>query len=176
MTLKAIVGLGNPGPQFHKTRHNAGFMIIDALAQSAGCTWHTKDLLHYADCQIKGKPVILVKPQTFMNDSGAAMAFLTKKGIKPEEILVIHDELEHPLGKLSTRHGGSARGHNGLKSIIQRIGENFHRLRVGIGRPLEKHMVPTYVLEKFTPEEFERFSPLIDDAIELVGTVLDTLG
>lgn len=152
--IKAIIGLGNPGTKFSRTRHNIGFILIDKLAEQENLNWHDqKNLLHTEIIIPENQKILLIKPQTFMNNSGDTLSFLTKKGIKAEEILVIHDELEKPFNSITFRFGGSAKGHNGLRSIIEKIGQNFWRLRFGIGRPEQKEMVGDYVLSPFTPEE-----------------------
>ena len=158
LNIKAIIGLGNPGPRYYYTRHNIGFRIIDALAQRYNLSWQSKNNAEIAQFVSPSKTVLLVKPQTFMNDSGKVIPSLLKQGIKADQILVIHDELEQPFGAIKIKQGGSARGHNGLKSIIAAMGDQFPRLRFGIARPAIKEEVPNYVLEKFNenPEEIER--------------------
>lgn len=151
--IKAIIGLGNPGARFHGTRHNIGFMIVDALAAQYHASWQHKDDMELAQIIIKGHPVLLVKPQTFMNESGRVIPFLLKKGMRADNLLVVHDELEKPFGSLAMNRGGSARGHNGLRSIMGVIGPDFVRLRFGIGRPEHKEEVGDYVLERFTIDE-----------------------
>jgi peptidyl-tRNA hydrolase, PTH1 family len=166
--IKAIIGLGNPGHKFELNRHNIGFLILDALSDRFNGHWEAKPNMELAEISIgseagsengsgvgqevgKGpKNILLIKPQTFMNDSGKVIGFLQKKGIRPENILVIHDELEFPFGKLQVRFGGSARGHNGLRSIIEHCGPEFVRLRFGIDRPANKDMVSQHVLSNFT--------------------------
>jgi peptidyl-tRNA hydrolase, PTH1 family len=151
---RAIVGLGNPGAQYVDTRHNIGFTILDRLAHRYDALWQSCTQYEFATVVINGHKLLLVKPQTFMNHSGAIMANLLKKGIKPSEIIVVHDELEKIFGSLGLKEGGSHRGHNGLRSIIGAIGNNFSRIRFGIGRPPRKEDVPTYVLAQFAePKE-----------------------
>ena len=118
MNIKVIIGLGNPGTKYQRTRHNIGFLILDALAEKYNASWHTKDNREVAEIEINGKKIILIKPQTFMNSSGKIIPSLLKQGVKPENILVVHDELEKPFGKVELKIGGSHRGHNGLRSII----------------------------------------------------------
>lgn len=152
--IKAIIGLGNPGAKYKDTRHNIGFILIDALAQANNLDWHEqKNLLHTELISSDNQKILLIKPQTFMNNSGDILPFLTKKGIKPEEILVIHDELEKPFASLTFRFSGSAKGHNGLRSLIEKMGQHFWRLRFGIGRPEQKEMVGEYVLSSFNSSE-----------------------
>ena len=144
--IKAIIGLGNPGPRFNKTRHNIGFMVLDYLAEQQQTSWSKKDSMEIATTRIHDKKIILIKPQTFMNASGQILPSLKKQGIQPEEILVIHDDIDIPFGGLKWRFGGSPRGHNGLKSIITYIGKDFLRFRFGVDRPEHKDDVPDYVL------------------------------
>ncbi len=166
-TIKTILGLGNPGPKFFYNRHNIGFRVLDALAEKYNGTWQSKDKAEIAEITLGNKKIILIKPQTFMNSSGDVIPRLIKKGIKPEEIVVVHDELELPFGKLAFKIGGSAKGHNGLRSIISQCGENFHRLRFGVGRPENREDVPDYVLENFSenPADVDK---LIDQAVTML--------
>lgn len=168
-TIKAIIGLGNPGQSYYKNRHSIGFRVLDELAKRHGASWSKKDTLETTVIPI-GPQVILVKPQTFMNSSGQVLHILLKKGIKPEQILVIHDELEKPFGSIMMRFGGSHRGHNGLKSIMGVIGDQFWRLRFGIDRPQDKNEVADYVLSNFPPDQEPLISGHIDKAINLLET------
>ena len=170
MNIKAIIGLGNPGPKFTNTRHNIGFKILDKLAQEYDATWKQEKNFEKTEITLNEKNILLIKPQTFMNNSGDVIPFLQKKGIKPEEVLVIHDELEKPFGNISIRQGGSAKGHNGLKSIIEKCGQDFWRLRFGIGRPEHREDVPDYVLSNFDKNEQENIEIIIDKALEQIKT------
>ncbi len=165
--IKAIIGLGNPGKKFERTRHNIGFMVLDELADRYGASWETKNNMEVTTILINDKPVLLVKPQTFMNNSGDVLPLLQKKGITKNNIVVVHDELEIPFGAVKIKMDGSARGHNGLKSIIERIGDAFVRVRCGIGRPVEKNAVPDYVLSPFA-ESPSVIATMIDQAITLL--------
>jgi len=147
---KAVIGLGNPGQKFLFNRHNIGFMVVDYLALQFQGTWREQDNILYTTIEIENNKILIVKPQSFMNSSGIAIPWLAKKNIKLAEILVVHDELEHPFGKVSYRCGGSARGHNGLRSLIAQSGPDFCRIRCGIGRPEKKEDVAHYVLSDFT--------------------------
>lgn len=153
--ITTIIGLGNPGPRFNFTHHNAGFMIVDALADKYGGIWQEKDTMALASIMIGDKKIVLVKPLTFMNESGTIFSSLHKKGITNENIIVVHDELEKPFGSISFREGGSHRGHNGVRSIIENIGPDFLRLRFGIGRPEHKEQVHDYVLAPFAQDPNE---------------------
>ena len=144
--VRLIVGLGNPGKEYENTRHNVGFMVLDGLLRGRS-EWRWDGA--WSALMASWDGAIFCKPQTYMNDSGKVIPSILKQGIKPENILVIHDELEQPFGKIQLRMGGSARGHNGLKSIIAACGDQFARMRIGISRPANKEDVPDYVLQKF---------------------------
>lgn len=165
--IKAIIGLGNPGPKFLKNRHNIGFLVLDALAENYNASWQKKDILELAEVRTDDKTILLIKPQTFMNTSGKVIPFLQKKGIKPENILVVHDELEMPFGKQKIKFGGSAKGHNGLRSIIDYVGKDFWRLSFGIGRPERREDVGNYVLSNFS-EEMQAFNNALQNAVETI--------
>lgn len=169
--IKAIIGLGNPGLRYANTRHNIGFRVIDELAKKYGATWRKLSDMEYARLQLDDTSIALVKPQTFMNSSGDVIPYLKKDGIKPEEILVVHDELELPFGDIAFKFGGSAKGHNGLKSIIAAMGADFARLRIGIGRPEQREEVPNYVLQPFTQDNMQ-INEIIERSIGLIVDVL----
>ena len=113
-TIKAIIGLGNPGSKYYTTRHSIGFRILDALADKHNLVWQKSDLMEYAELR-NDAVIYFIKPMTYMNSSGKVIPWLQKKGIKAEDIMVIHDDLEKKFGSLSIKQGGSARGHNGLR-------------------------------------------------------------
>lgn len=166
--IKAIIGLGNPGLRYINTRHNIGFKIVDAFLQAhGGGNWRHKDEMDIIEINLNDSPLLLIKPQTFMNMSGRVIPALQKRGITPEQILVVHDDLEKPFGTLALKQGGSHKGHNGLRSIIAFCGPDFWRLRFGIGRPLEQKDVPNYVLENFK-EPAQKIDELIVQAVELI--------
>ncbi len=162
--IKVIIGLGNPGPAYVYTRHNIGFRVVDALVDEVHGSWKKRDNAEVAQVVLEGMSFIVIKPQTFMNSSGAIWPWLAKQGIKPEEVLVVHDELELPFGKVALKLGGSAKGHNGLKSLISYAGDQFYRMRCGIGRPEQREDVPDYVLAKFN-EKPELVDALLVQAI-----------
>ena len=164
-TVKLIVGLGNPGPRYANNRHNVGFQCLDRLAQAHGLAFQRREnkaLL--ARGQIAGVEVILAKPQTYVNLSGQAVERLARSYQVPlEDILVIYDDMDLPLGRIRLRPGGGAGGHKGVRSIIEHLGSrDFPRLRVGIGRPPGRMDPVDYVLGDFTPEE----RPVIEEAYE----------
>lgn len=153
---RIVAGLGNPGRQYAENRHNAGFMAVDYLARTHGFAF-TKMMHHglVAQGSISGQRVVLVKPQTFMNDSGACVGPIVKFYKAPlDDLLVVYDELDLPFEQLRMRPSGSAGGHNGMKSIIQRAGgQDFPRIRFGIGRPPGRQAPRDFVLDDFSREE-----------------------
>lgn len=180
--IRAVIGLGNPGSKYSKTRHNIGFRFLDMLAERYAAEWNEKELMEYAQALISEeggmiqRSVHLIKPTTFMNNSGRVLSFLLKNGIKPEEIVVVHDELEKPFGKSGVRWDGGARGHNGLRSVIGVIGKDFWRLWFGIGRPEDKSMVGNYVLMPFSNEEEVLIEKLLEDGVGFLEAGIDVLG
>ena len=169
--IQVIIGLGNPGPAYYHNRHSIGFRVVDALAEKYGAVWRERDDMLIAEATINSKKLLLIKPQTFMNSSGRVVPFWTKRGIKAEHMLVVHDELEQPFGKVSFRIGGSARGHNGLKSLIASCGDQFARIRCGISRPEQKEQVPSYVLQNFS-ESAKEVDHLIEVAVSMIEEYL----
>ncbi len=169
-TIRAIIGLGNPGSKYAKNRHNIGFRVVDELVAAQGGNWQTADNMVYAVLRPAGasQDVYIIKPQTYMNDSGRVLPWLAKKGIKADQILVIHDELEKKFGQVLLKFGGSHKGHNGLKSLIGMIGADFWRLKFGIDRPADREEVPNYVLANFPGTEEAQIPGLIDQAARLV--------
>lgn len=141
-----VVGLGNPGSQYSKNRHNIGFMVLDELANHLGITFYESKNLK--SCIAIGQEVVLCKPLTYMNASGEAVQ-LVQSYYKLADFFVVHDELEIPLGALRFKKGGGHGGHNGLRSIDEYCGKEYVRARCGIGRPLEKSQVAHYVLSDF---------------------------
>lgn len=173
--MKLIVGLGNPGKEYEKTRHNTGFMVMDKLADEFNVQISTSKFKgEYVKFKYKSEDVILLKPMTFMNLSGESVsALMNFFKIKVEDLLVIYDDLDMPVGKLRLRESGSAGGHNGIKSIISHVKtQNFKRIRVGIDR---NPLIPTadYVLGKFMNNEQGDIQKGIDNACQAVMTYLD---
>jgi peptidyl-tRNA hydrolase, PTH1 family len=170
-----IVGLGNPGKEYANTRHNVGFMTLDALARKYGLSFGKKEKkADTASGMIAGRKVLLAKPQTYMNLSGEAVRGLMDfYKIPRENLLVISDDLDIPLGTLRLRPGGSAGGQRGLKSIIQHIGsQEFNRVRFGIGRPPGKMDPSDYVLQAFKGDDEILAQEVIDRAIKAIETWL----
>lgn len=165
--VTAIIGLGNPGPKFAFTPHNIGFLVLDQMCDTySNGTWQEKKNMLICNIDINDRQLTLVKPQTFMNNSGEVLSHLKKDGIKQENILTIHDEIDYKFGKVNFKDGGSARGHNGLRSIIQHGGQNFVRMRVGVGRPEDRHQVGNFVTAPFQ-ESDQQVQELIDQSIQL---------
>ena len=169
-----IIGLGNPGLKYKKTRHNLGFMVLDAFSKENNFPkfkLQKKFLAKISEGALDNKKVLLVKPQTFMNSTGKIATWLKKRGIQEDEVVVIHDDLEKPFGTVSVKEGGSARGHNGVKSLMDLFGPNFYRLRCGIGRPEKKSDVADYVLSNFTEGEVH-VEEMIQQAISQIEGLL----
>jgi len=170
-----IAGLGNPGPEYAGTRHNAGHMVADLLAERMGARFKAHRTRNdVADGRLAGVPVTLAEPRTYMNLSGgpvAAIAAFYK--IPPERIVVIHDELDIPFGAVRIKFGGGDNGHNGLRSITQALGTNdYDRARFGIGRPPGRMDAATYVLRDFSAAERKELPLLIDRCADAVETLL----
>ena len=155
--MKIIAGLGNPGAEYARTRHNVGFMLVDALADKlgAGGEWRLKQDAMIAETRIGMEKVILMKPMTYMNESGRAVGpLLSWYKLTSSDLIVMHDDIDIPVGTVRIRKKGSAGGHNGMKSVLYHVGdENFARVRIGIGRPKENWTVINHVLSTFSDEE-----------------------
>ncbi len=162
--MKLIAGLGNPGAEYQRTRHNAGFWFVDELARNSGASWRRESKLQceLARARIADVDVWLMKPQTFMNRSGAAvLAVSTFYRIPPAELLVVHDEIDLPPGAVRLKQGGGHGGHNGVRDVIANLGPDFWRMRLGVGHPGEKDQVLDAVLSRASSAE----QKLIDDAM-----------
>lgn len=162
--IKAVVGLGNPGAQYELTRHNIGFLALDALADAYDVRFEELRIRSQAEIVVDEQKILLVKPQTYMNHIGRICPVLQKMGISTQEMLVVHDDLELNFGTVKLKEGGSAAGHNGLRSMIEQCGANFPRIRVGIGRPV-KQDVSKYVLGRFSPQEMDELPQVLDTAV-----------
>lgn len=166
MSIRLIVGLGNPGPEYEQTRHNAGFWLVDNLAGSVRLARETRFSALAAKMSIAGQEVWLLEPQTYMNRSGQSVGALARfYKIEADEVLVVHDELDLPPGAAKLKKGGSSGGHNGLKDITAALGtQDYWRLRIGIGHPRSLNLqqpVADFVLHRPRKEE----QKLIDEAI-----------
>ncbi len=170
-SVRIIAGLGNPGVSYIGTRHNVGFAVLDAFAELCGAIWKP-DSAHKG-LVARGPGVLLVKPQTFMNDSGVCVGALMRYfKFTPDQVLVVYDDIALPVGSLRLREGGSAGGHNGMKSLIAHLGtESFPRLRVGIGSHGRQTLV-SHVLGGFAPEEKEVMQAAISRAAEALQCLL----
>ena len=159
-----IVGLGNPGPEYQRHRHNVGFIAVDAIHRRHGFSpWRRRFQGDIAEGALAGEKVLLLKPQTYMNDSGRAVqAAAHFHKLEPKDIVVIHDEVDLPPGKTRLKTGGGAAGHNGLRSIDAEIGDGYRRVRIGVGHPGNKEAVPYYVLHDFHKSDAVWLVPLID--------------
>ena len=174
--IKLIVGLGNPGDKYTDTRHNAGEWLIERLARRFNVSLNpeSKFFGKTARTLVNGKEVRLLVPTTFMNLSGKAVGALASfYRIKPEEILVIHDELDLPPGTAKLKQGGGHGGHNGLKDIVAQLGNNndFYRLRIGIGHPGHRDVVAGYVLNKPSPVDRDALEKVLDEATDCVEMI-----
>ena len=174
--IKLFVGLGNPGPEYEATRHNAGFWWIDALARELKVTLVPERSYHglVARASVAGHSVWLLQPQTFMNLSGKSVAALARFfRIPPEEILVAHDELDIPPGQAKLKRGGSHAGHNGLRDIHAQLGtSDYWRLRIGIGHPGIKSEVANWVLKKPAPDQRDALEQSIQRAVRALPDLL----
>ena len=164
-----IVGLGNPGDEYAETRHNTGFMVLDAFAKASNIVFEDKRYGFVAETSLKGRKVYLLKPATFMNLSGNAVRYwLNKENIDQSRLLVVSDDVAIPVGQFRLKANGSNGGHNGLGHIQQLIGQQYARLRMGIGNDYPVGMQIDHVLGRFSAEEREHLQPAIDMAVDIV--------
>ncbi|MEW9502926.1 aminoacyl-tRNA hydrolase [Jeotgalibacillus marinus] len=174
--MKLIVGLGNPGKQYDKTKHNIGFSVIDELA----ARWDAPLLQSkfkgaFSTVHKNGEKVILLKPLTYMNLSGESIRpLMDYYDIQTEDLVVLYDDLDLPTGSLRLRQKGSAGGHNGIKSTISHVGtQNFNRIRIGINRPPQGMKVPDYVLSRFSDEDWAAMQDVIKKSADACETFLE---
>ncbi len=167
-----IVGLGNIGAEYHQTRHNIGFMILDAMAMASNISFSTQRYGDVAYARLKNKQLVLLKPSTYMNLSGEAVRYWAQKEKIPvENILILVDDLALPFGAIRIKGSGSDAGHNGLKNIAAMLGtQAYPRLRFGIGSDFARGHQIDYVLGKFTPEQMEALPARLDVAIDAIKT------
>ncbi|WP_215224582.1 aminoacyl-tRNA hydrolase [Echinicola shivajiensis] len=165
-----IIGLGNIGPEYELTRHNIGFLTLDRLADQEGLSWKSNRLAFTAEYKFKGRNIHMIKPTTYMNLSGKAMNFWMKELKVPKEnVLVIVDDVAIPFGKLRLRAKGSSAGHNGLKNIEEVTGgQNYPRLRFGIGDDYPKGRQVDYVLGRWSQSEVDELPMIMDKAIDMI--------
>lgn len=175
---KLIVGLGNPGDKYIETRHNVGFMFVDQMAKDLNLKF-TVDKIFQAEMTstfINGEKIYLVKPLTFMNESGKAVhALLSYYGLENDDLIVVYDDLDMNVGKLRFRKKGSAGGHNGIRSIIKHIdSQEFKRIKIGIGRPKQRMTVSHHVLGKFDQEDYIDVLNILDRVDKAVNFYLQS--
>jgi PTH1 family peptidyl-tRNA hydrolase len=166
--VQLVVGLGNPGPRYAGTRHNAGFLVVDALAQRRTLTFAKQ---RHALVARGPSGLVVARPTTFMNLSGAAVqALMTRHGVRPDDVLLVHDDLDLPLGRVRLKRGGGAGGQRGVQDTIDRVGPAFARLKVGVSRPPTGWPAERWVLSRFDETELplvERVVAAATDALEL---------
>ena len=181
-STRIIIGLGNPGAEYSRNRHNVGFMCVNLLAKNIGASFDKKEgLARTAHGKIDSTTVILARPQTYMNLSGRAVVkFVEKYKVKPEAIIVIHDDMDLRLGQLRIREGGRSAGHRGIESIICELGSgDFVRVRVGVGRPEgespadKRSAVVDFVLEDFSADESRTIHDTVPGVVEAVKTIVN---
>ena len=164
-----IVGLGNVGAEYDQTRHNTGFMVLDAFAKASNIVFEDKRYGFVAETSLKGRKVILLKPSTYMNLSGNAVRYwLNKENIDQQRLLVVSDDVALPLGAFRLKASGSNGGHNGLGHIQQLIGQNYARLRMGIGNEYARGGQIDWVLGRYSDEELKTLQPSIDLGVEII--------
>jgi PTH1 family peptidyl-tRNA hydrolase len=172
-----VVGLGNPGPVYAKTRHNVGFMVADLLAGRADSAFkaHKRSGADVATGRLAGRPVIIGKPRSYMNESGRQVAALAKfYSVAPADVIVIHDELDIDFGRIRLKFGGGVAGHNGLRSVASALGTNdFHRVRIGIGRPPGRKEPAAFVLEAFSAAERTEVPVICEQAADAAEVLIE---
>jgi len=172
--MKLIVGLGNPGPEYRGTRHSVGFDVLDRLGErGGGAGWQQKFKGELGRATVGGESCLLLRPLTFMNRSGISVG-LTREyfHVAPEDIVVVHDEVDLPFGRLRVKTGGGHAGHNGLRSLVESLGTaDFARVRVGVGRP-QRGDLADYVLSRWNAEELEWLGDLLDRSADAVAEIV----
>jgi len=164
-----LVGLGNIGPDYELTRHNTGFMVLDAFAKASNTVFEDRRYGFVGETSLKGRKVVLLKPSTFMNLSGNAVRYwLNKENIDQSRLLVVSDDVALPLGQFRLKAGGSNGGHNGLGHIQQLIGQNYARLRMGIGNDYPQGGQIDWVLGRYSDEELRELQPAVDVAVDIL--------
>ena len=164
-----IVGLGNPGNDYAQTRHNTGYMVLDAFAKASNIVFSDRRYGYVAEASLKGRKVFLLKPTTYMNLSGNAVRYwLGKENIDQSRLLVVSDEVALPLGQFRLKANGSNGGHNGLGHIQQLIGQQYARLRMGIGNDFPRGMQVDWVLGRYSETELQTLQPAIDVAVDII--------
>ena len=175
LPLKLVVGLGNPGREYARTRHNAGWWLVDELAARFNGSWRHDARAHteLARVDVAGTPLWLLKPTAFMNRSGGPVAAVANfYGIEPGEILLVHDDIDLPPGVARLKLGGGHGGHNGVRDVIAHLGADFWRLRLGVGHPGTKHLVLDAVLDRPTQAEQQAIDEALSRALEIMPELL----
>lgn len=176
-TITAIAGLGNPGRQYRRTRHNLGFLVIDALAQAHNTNWQRSKSFHalVSRVEMSGRTILLVKPQTYMNESGRSLrAISTFYQYAPDQFTVLYDEVNLAMGRIKLSVRGSAGGHKGITSIIEQVGEGVMRFRMGIGPKYPPEItVENFVLGKFTSNEQSTVNKKIAEYVSAINLLVD---
>ena len=173
-----VAGLGNPGPSYARTRHNAGAMVVEAMADAAGERFRKRRFLPVEIAEIRdadsGEALVLARPTTFMNLCGPPLASLAKKvRVGVDRVIACHDDIDLPFGVLQVKQGGSTAGHQGLNSMVQAFGsKDFYRVRLGVGRPPGRQDPADYVLELFAPRERDEVAVLVQEAADAVRTII----
>lgn len=171
-----MVGLGNPGPVYAKNRHNLGFMVADLLAARAGSPYklHKRSGADVAGARLAGRPVVLAKPRSYMNESGRQVGALARfYSLPPDQVIVIHDDLDLDFGKIRLKLGGGEGGHNGLRSVAAHLStKDFYRVRIGIGRPPGRKDPAAFVLENFTAAERPEVPVICEQAADATELLL----
>jgi PTH1 family peptidyl-tRNA hydrolase len=172
-----VVGLGNPGPDYAKNRHNLGFMVADVLADRIGSGFkvHKRSGAEVATGRIAGRSVVLAKPRTYMNESGRQVGPLAKfYSVSPADVVILHDELDIDFGRIRLKFGGGVAGHNGLRSVSSALGTNdFQRVRIGVGRPPGRKSGATFVLENFSATERPEVPTICEQAADATELLIE---
>ena len=172
-----VVGLGNPGPDYAKTRHNLGFVVADILADRIGSGFkvHKRSGAEVATGRIAGRSVVLAKPRVYMNESGRQVGPLAKfYSVAPADVIILHDELDIDFGQIRLKFGGGVAGHNGLRSVSSALGTNdFQRVRIGVGRPPGRKSGATFVLENFTAGERPEVPTICEQAADATELLIE---
>lgn len=172
-----VVGLGNPGPNYAKTRHNLGFMVADILADRIGSGFkvHKRSGADVTTGRLGGRSVVLAKPRTYMNESGRQVGPLANfYSVAPADVIILHDELDIDFGRIRLKFGGGAAGHNGLRSVSSALGTNdFHRVRIGVGRPPGRKPGATFVLENFAAAERPEVPTICEQAADATELLIE---
>jgi PTH1 family peptidyl-tRNA hydrolase len=172
--MKILVGLGNPGEKYKYNRHNIGFSVLDEIAvKYSQTTWVKKFLGKFCQCRSEGKKFLLLKPETFMNNSGHSVtAILAFYKLNISDLIVLHDDLDLNVGQVKIKQKGGHAGHNGIKSIHQALGDQYTRIRIGIGHPGNRTEVSSYVLSDFSKSDNVKIDPFIKDCVSNINELI----